>query len=228
MNESGWPKIEVKGKDGKRRQVRWHQEFCDHHNRLIQSSLAVGGTIVLADPYKAKQMVVDGKAFPYGSEADQCDQWTHKNKPTLDIEKLARERERLHIDHPSSRPLSNDYELVGLAGEQAFSVFSGLPVDISVKPSGDNGIDFILPGGKTVDVKMARKAYNLLHEANKPLRADIYVLARYNDETKSATLLGWIEKSVLENAPVKDFGYGIENRYVSANVLHKMDTLLIK
>lgn len=75
VNENGWPKIEIKGKDGKRRQVRWHQELCDHHNRLIQSSLAVGGTIVLVDPHRAKQMVVDGRAFPYGSEADQCESW---------------------------------------------------------------------------------------------------------------------------------------------------------
>ena len=70
---------------------------------------------------------------------------------------LASRRDALHADHDSCRPLSPDYELVGLLGEFAFGRRLGLPVDVSVRPSGDGGIDFKLPCGQTVDVKTSRK-----------------------------------------------------------------------
>lgn len=85
----------------------------------------------------------------------------------MNIADVARRRETLHMGHSSSRPLSQDYELVGLAGELAFAEEFGYQVDTSDRPGGDGRVDFHTPAG-TVDVKTARKALNLLREQGKP------------------------------------------------------------
>lgn len=133
-------------------------------------------------------------------------------------------RHEAHKHHASSRPLSDDYELVGLAGETAFGMLTGKMPDLERRLEGDAGIDFIIPMRFSVDVKTARKAYHLIHEKGKKF-ADIYVLAEYDDETKKARLIGWEWGRTLQKAPVKDFGYGIENHYIPASKLKPMDEL---
>jgi len=141
------------------------------------------------------------------------------------VEKHATARAALHAGHGSSRPLSGGYERVGMAGEFAFGRFCGQMPDLSERPSGDKGVDFVVPLLYTVDVKTARKANNLIHEASKPLLADIYVLAEYNDDDEEATLVGWAWGSQLSAAPKKDFGHGIENRYIARANLRSMGHL---
>jgi len=142
----------------------------------------------------------------------------------MSIREVAQRRHDIHKHHASSRPLSKDYELVGLSGEVAFSEFSGLEVDWEERPSGDKGVDFITPNGMTIDVKTARKAFNLIHEENKPF-ADIYVLAQYMDDTEESTLIGWEYGSILKKSPRKDFGYRIINHYIGKNKLKPMQEL---
>lgn len=133
-------------------------------------------------------------------------------------------REALHEDSPTSRPLSEGYENVGMAGEFAFGEFSGLYPDVELKKSGDSGVDFTIPLMFTVDVKTARRAYNLIHEAGKSF-ADIYVLAEFDDKSGSASLLGWEWGHVLAQAPTKDFGYGVINHYIPREKLRPMSQL---
>lgn len=132
-------------------------------------------------------------------------------------------RDRLHQKHASRRPLSQNFEYVGLAGEVAFAKEYNLPLDLRSIASGDKGVDFYTPLG-TVDVKTARKPFNMIVEERKVL-ADIYVLAKYDDQTKTAQLIGWELGSELKKCPVKDFGYGIRNHYKSARELRKMHEL---
>jgi hypothetical protein len=139
------------------------------------------------------------------------------------IAKYADARAALHAGHASSRPLSDDHENVGLAGEFEFGRFCGQMPDLSERPAGDKGVDFVVPLLYTVDVKTARKASNLIHEASKPLAADIYVLAEHIGD--DARLLGWAWRSTLAAAPVKDFGHGIENRYIPREMLRPMEEL---
>lgn len=140
------------------------------------------------------------------------------------IDAIALDREQLHATTPSSRPLSEGYESVGLHGEFAFGTFSGQMPDITERPKGDAGVDFVVPLLFTVDVKTARKAFNLIHESGKPF-ADIYVLAEYDDQSATARLVGWEFGSRLASSPTKDFGYGILNHYISRDVLRSMDSL---
>lgn len=137
----------------------------------------------------------------------------------------ANARHELHADHPSHRPLSDGYELVGLIGEAEFARVFKLPLDLNRRPNGDGRVDFIVPFRITVDVKTARKANNLIEEQGK-VSCDIYVLAEYFDEDKRADLLGWEKGEVLARAPVRDFGKGILNHYIPRERLRPIPDLL--
>ena len=142
---------------------------------------------------------------------------------TLDLKKIAQDRETIHKDHATSRPLSKDYEYIGLKGEAQFSEEFGLDLDLKLRPEGDKGSDFSTKLG-SVDVKTARKAYNLIVEKNK-VHADIYILAHYSDPADKAVLLGWTIKDQVLAAPIKDFGYNIINHYIPKEKLMPMETL---
>jgi hypothetical protein len=139
------------------------------------------------------------------------------------IEDIAAQRARIHASHTSSRPLSPDYELVGVAGEAAFAQEFGLKVDATARPEGDGGVDFTLPIG-TVDVKTYRLPYHLLRETDKP-HADILVLAAFDDTTGEAHLIGWEWDSVMRQCPTRDFGYGIVSHYKAAEELKPISEL---
>ena len=79
---------------------------------------------------------------------------------------IAADRARLHKGQGTSRPLSKEYELVGLSGEVAFSKETGYPLDLRTRIGGDNGVDFYTSLG-TVDVKTSRKPYFLVVEQGK-------------------------------------------------------------
>jgi hypothetical protein len=139
------------------------------------------------------------------------------------IKKHALDRENIHKNHKSSRPLSINYEYIGLLGEYQFAVEFGFDVDEELRPEGDRGKDFISPLGK-IDVKTARKAYNLIVEVGK-VDSDIFVLAQYFDESDKVKLLGWATREEVLDAPSKDFGYGIINHYIPKRGLKPISEL---
>jgi hypothetical protein len=149
---------------------------------------------------------------------------------SLDIAALAESREHLHQNHASSRPLSEGYEFVGLRGEEEFARLTGLALDTEERVGGDKGLDFTVPAnrerrGFTVDVKTARKPKHLIVEQGK-VHADAYVLAGYEDVADRVRFLGWESGRVIGACPVRDFGYGVLNHYLKADVLRPLDDLL--
>jgi hypothetical protein len=140
-----------------------------------------------------------------------------------DIKALASSREAIHRSHASSRPLSVNYEYIGLLGEACFAEEMGLELDRTARPGGDKGVDFITPLG-TIDVKTARKAYNLIHEQGKAI-ANILVLAQYDDSTDSITFLGWEYGTVVTSRPTRDFGYRVINHFIPVKSLKPMESL---
>ena len=141
------------------------------------------------------------------------------------LEEIANQRSDTHKGHASQRILSKDYNLIGVYGEDAFARMFNLPIDDSVKPSGDKGVDFVLGLNFTVDVKTAKLPFNLLLEVGKPL-ADIYVLADFNGG--NTKLIGWEWGLRLGQAPYKDFGYGVINHYIPAEELRPMKELILR
>jgi len=144
----------------------------------------------------------------------------------VDVEQIGRMRQDIHAGHSTPRFFKNKYEedTIGVAGERQFGIEFNMPVDMEARKSGDLGIDFEYDG-KKIDVKTARKAYNLLVKNHEITRcADILVLAKYNDD-KSVDLLGWATSDEMRECPKKDFGYGIVNYYKSAYHLRPISEL---
>ncbi len=142
-------------------------------------------------------------------------------------ERLSQEsdnREAIHENHDSSRPLSEGYEYIGIAGEWLLGELTGIMPDFSLRPSGDGGTDQVITLAFTVDVKLARKPYNLIHEVGKPF-ADIFILGKYHEEEKRGEALGWEWGETLKRAPTKDFGYGVNNHYIPRDKLKPMECL---
>ena len=138
-------------------------------------------------------------------------------------DRVAKSRTRTHARHASTRALSPDYDLVGVAGEMAFAREFELEIDKSVRQTGDHGVDFVTMAG-SVDVKTYRRPKNLLREVGKP-HAEILVLAKFDDVSGEAELVGWEWDSEMVACPVRDFGHEITNHYKPAAGLRPIEEL---
>jgi hypothetical protein len=143
------------------------------------------------------------------------------------LRKHAQERQAMHeaSKRKDYKPLSKNHEAVGLAAEAAWVKVFGGEVDTRLLPRGDKGHDFVLSDGRTVDVKGARRAHRLLVKAGKKKYADIFVLAHYDDDTETATLVGWTTKQVVISKQPRDSGFGVVNYEVKARELLPMEML---
>ena len=143
--------------------------------------------------------------------------------PKITAEQLGKQRQTAH---PNGTPRffddPNTEDIRGSLGELLFSSVYGFPVDTTIRPDGDGGIDFNTPIG-IIDVKTALKPFNLLvkkREINNPV--DIYILAHDHGDGE-ASFVGWEYASVMKNCPFKDIGgFGIISYYKSARELHPM------
>lgn len=133
-------------------------------------------------------------------------------------------RKAFHINSAGRRPLSDGYELVGLAGEVEFATTFDQPLNLIRRHGGDGGIDFVIPLAFTVDVKCLRDASNLLVEEG-TAAADIYVLAEYSDATRRATLIGWEYGSIVAKVPAKAYPREIVNHVVPRGALRDISDI---
>jgi len=141
------------------------------------------------------------------------------------IRKLADERHQQHKGKRSSRPLTQDYEYVGLVAEFAFGAAYGLEVDTTLRPNGDDGYDFDTCAG-TLDIKASAKPPKWLPVEFMKVKADIYVQAHVDLTTETVTFLGWAYKKTVEEHPVLDkFRYGILSHWVPKKALRPMEEL---
>jgi hypothetical protein len=142
------------------------------------------------------------------------------------LREIAEARQRIHHDSPTSRPLSDNYEFIGLLGQREFGLRSGLPLDISVSKRGDQGLNFTTAKGMTIHVSTARKPVHLLREADKPA-AEVHVLAQVNDNLTGATLIGWEYDRIMLCCPKRTMpGQTILNHAMRADDLRPMADLL--
>jgi hypothetical protein len=111
-----------------------------------------------------------------------------------------------------------------MVGEVEFGKFSGVCPDFAFdRKNGDGGIDFVIPLLYTVDVKTTEPGRNLIHRLDKPVAADIYVLA-YADGNQGE-LVGWVWGKQLAAAEVRDLGHGIDSRFMRREALRPMEEL---
>ena len=75
--DNEWPRLPVV-RNGKRTSIKWMKEKCLAKNRLILSRVLIGTESKMIDQREAKQLVLDGAARLYGSEADECNEWNER------------------------------------------------------------------------------------------------------------------------------------------------------
>jgi hypothetical protein len=131
--------------------------------------------------------------------------------------------DRLYVD-------PNTEHILGVKGEMAFSLVTGLPMDLNIYANGDKGIDFMTPFGNsvelvTLDVKGAVTPFHLLVKSHEIERcAEILVQSRV--EGNKVWLIGWEHKCIMERMPTRDFGCGIISYYRHFTLLRPMSQLL--
>lgn len=149
------------------------------------------------------------------------------------VSAIARKRNAHFVNKPSNRPLSKDYEKVGMWGEWEFGKWSGIMPKLTA--GGDGGYDFALPVTMKVDVKTSKRGDALLVEVGK-VKADIYVLAKYEDTAcqkdntantgfPSVTLVGWATAQELLAVTPSPSPRGIVNHAIAATSLRTMESL---
>lgn len=145
-----------------------------------------------------------------------------------DLEIIAKQREELHRNHVSSRPLSKSYELIGLVGEWLFARLYNLNMDLALRPAGDGRVDFAV-NEFTIDVKSANKPYYLFREVDVP-HADVLVLAGVWLDKRTGKMFGWEFDKIMLDLPyppkVFNPAGGIVNYYKPAAKLRSMNQLV--
>ena len=136
-------------------------------------------------------------------------------------------RKNLHNPHTEQNALVEDQDPIGIMGELYFALMYGYAADLKEKISGDDGYDFTIPLKFTVDIKTTVKTPNAknLFVKQGTVKADIYVLAMYDDE--KVDLLGWAWGKELLAITPRDFGRGNINHYIPIDKLRPMDSLTV-
>lgn len=90
-----------------------------------------------------------------------------------------------------------DLHYLGLSAELAFCRITGLLPDFRVFLSGDNGHDFALPDGRTIELKYRTKRgsdFALVEPRLESMRADIGVLMWTSASGDGYEFVGWTDK----------------------------------
>jgi len=125
------------------------------------------------------------------------------------IRDAAEKREKQKIGYKTSRQWSKQAtNLTGLKGEFAFSLCTGLPVDMELNKHGDFGADFLFEG-IAYDIKTTTHTGDepaLLEMLDKKLVAHVYVLVQVDEW--EAKIVGWATRKQMRHSQKRDFGRG--------------------
>lgn len=120
-----------------------------------------------------------------------------------------RDKQKLHYRSTKNWSIKKSTHFVGLCGEMAFHLKTGLDIDHDLRAEGDPGYDFVLKE-TTYDIKGATfiKSPDLKEFPDSKKWADIYVLAAVDVPNKRARIIGWVTQEQLRSAPINNYGYG--------------------
>jgi hypothetical protein len=133
-------------------------------------------------------------------------------------------RARAHQSQASTRPLSPNFEMIGIAGEVQFSYDHDVKRNREINRAGDGGIDFVMPDGTKINVKTRANCRALLHEKGKHSPADLIVVGQFHDEGEVfwVEFMGWEFVSTIEQAPIVELSTGVTNHEVAIEDLRSM------
>ncbi len=116
---------------------------------------------------------------------------------------LAQQRQAAKIAGTSKKySSSSDLEITikGMSAEFAFGLLLGLQPDFDAKTTGDQGIDFVLPNGVTIDAKFRGKQgqdFALHSDDIAEFKADLGVLLWPTKYQRSFKFVGWIKRETF-------------------------------
>jgi hypothetical protein len=118
---------------------------------------------------------------------------------------IAEARHNQKKNYKTHKPLSDNYEVVGVLGELVFSLIIQQHMDIELKKEGDDGFDFAKSNIKTSE---EHKARHLIEFKDKQFFGYYYFVI-VNLQNKYGFVRGYIHsKEFREKAQLIDFGYG--------------------
>ena len=140
----------------------------------------------------------------------------------------AAKREAVNRGSRTNRSIEGDADYLGVAGEDAWMMWCQVHgFDHGPRPQRRHkGVQFVT-NGQSVKILCSRTPGNLLVKQG-AVRADLYVLAAFDDASRKATLIGWVPKRVVELAVVRSLSrgeYSIPSHAVPVSALFDMSTL---
>lgn len=133
---------------------------------------------------------------------------------------------KARIDPANEKRSRRDSNFLGFKGEYAFSkLFELSPTDVT--EHADDGIDYVLPDKRTVDVKATGKLNgDLIIDGFDSFKADIAVLCFTKEKRSCIDFYGWIDKKHFASiCKEKDYGHGMR-KYAEWDELRDMRELL--
>lgn len=124
-----------------------------------------------------------------------------RRKRESDVAATAAARTRVHDGtNRSQKQILPNRDVIGVIAEKAFEAMSGLKMSLEITGSGDEGFDFVTPGGLTIDIKATPRLDGRLMVRVDHTTADIYVLAHVMEAVEEAHFMGWCYKNDLIRA----------------------------
>jgi len=98
---------------------------------------------------------------------------------------------------------------LGMVGEAAVSVLTGIPMNLMLDPMGDGCRDFTWDS-YTIDVKgtLYWREPHLKQYPNPKRWCDAYILVGIDDGAKRAKVSGWATGAEVQTADMADYGHG--------------------
>jgi hypothetical protein len=147
--------------------------------------------------------------------------WIDMHKLWDELRAVGERRDLQKRSYQSTKNWSrSSTHFLGLVGEAAISVITGIPINEDLDPRGDGCLDFGWEG-IFIDVKGTTYWRNPhLKQYPDPKKwCDIYILVGIDEGAKRAKVSGWATGAEVQTATLVDYGHGPQ-RSIPHNLLH--------
>lgn len=151
----------------------------------------------------------------------------------LQIMDLAQRINAVHVNNENFHDSIRDWSrLAGLYGERHVARVLELPMDVVVKPYGNQRRNLVLPDGTPIDVVTRIAPRNgappdlVLRTTNRvPKRDTIMMLVVMFEDGIEPWIAGWAWDSEMRLQPIGEFREGVQNWIMPITMLHPVTTL---
>ena len=138
------------------------------------------------------------------------------------LQRIGAERDLQKSSYASTKNWSrSSTHFLGLVGEAAVSILTGIPINVMLCSMGDGCRDFCY-SGVTIDVKgtLYWTQPHLKQYPNPKRWCDIYILVGIDQNRQRARLSGWATAAEVQASTMVDYGYGPQ-RSIPHGQLHQ-------